>query len=288
MIEKKYINQDMNIELTSYIDNKQNVWFRGKDVAEILGYSDTRHALKRHVSKENKMIHLIQPKSCPGETPGQVQKAGVDVSPPPVQQGRWYTFINGPGFYELVFSSKLELAKRFRQWVFTTVLPSIRKYGQYKLFDSPWNKMIMIGNETDLHYKVVDLIRKYYPDTILVAGLGENQDTENKRLDSYKKGYMRGQPDLLVLDYHKDYKGLGIEFKSPTGNYYVSEAQKEMKKKYVNNGYAFILSNDYDKISKNIHEYMKGIRVPSKYCIKQFLNKDTLKMHYKVIHRIEK
>ena len=61
-----------------------------------------------------------------------------------------------------------------------------------------------------------------------------------------------------------------------------------MKKKYVNNGYAFILSNDYDKISKNIHEYMKGIRVPYKYCIKQFLNKDTLKMHYKLIHRIEK
>ena len=99
---------------------------------------------------------------------------------------------------------------------------------------------------------------------------------------------MRGQPDLLVLNYHKDYKGLGIEFKSPTGNYYVSEAQKEMKKKYVNNGYAFILSNDYDKISKNIHEYMKGIRVPCKYCIKQFLNKDTLKIHYKIIHRIEK
>ena len=74
----------------------------------------------------------------------------------------------------------------------------------------------MIGNETDLHFKVVDLIRRYYPDSILVAGLGENQDTEDKRLDSYKKGCMRGQPDLLVLNYHKDYKGLGIEFKSPT------------------------------------------------------------------------
>ena len=60
--------------------------------------------------------------------------------------------------------------------------------------------MIMIGNETDLHYKVVDLIRKYYPDSILVAGLGENQDTEDKRLDSYKKGYTRGQPDLMILN----------------------------------------------------------------------------------------
>ena len=49
----------------------------------------------------------------------------------------------------------------------------------------------MIGNETDLHYEVVDLIRKFknsfIPDSILVAGLGENQDTKDKRLDSYKK-----------------------------------------------------------------------------------------------------
>ena len=134
----------------------------------------------------------------------------------------------------------------------------------------------------------VTLKRRYYPDTILVAGLGENQDTDDKRLDSYKKGYTRGQPDLLVLNYHKDYKGRCIEFKSPTNNYQVSEAQKEMKKKYLKNGYAFILSNEYDRICKNIHEYMKDIRVPCKYCIKQFLNKDTLKTHYKVIHRIEK
>ena len=86
--------------------------------------------------------------------------------------------------------------------------------------------MIMIANETALHYKVVDLIRKYYPDSILVAGLGKNQDTEDKRLDSYKKGYTRGHSDLLVLNYHKDFKGLGIEFKSPTNYYHVSEAQK--------------------------------------------------------------
>ena len=167
-----------------------------------------------------------------------------------------------------MFSSRLEFAKRFRQWVFTTVPPSIRKYGQYKLHDSPWNKMIMIGNETDLHYKVVDLIRKYYLDSILVASLGENQDTDDKRLDSYKKGYTRGQPDLMILDYQRDYKDLCIEFKSPTNNYHVSEAKKEMKKKYVNNGYAFVLSNDYDRICMNIHDYMKGIRVPCNYCIR--------------------
>ena len=275
MIEKKFANKDLEIELTSYIDNQQNVWFRGRDVAEILGYSKTRDALLKHVDNEDKQ-QIFTPHASVHKT--------WTVGP----SGSLCTYINESVFYSLVLSSKLETAKKFKHWVTSQVLPSIRKYGQYKLFDSPWNKMIMIGNETDLHYKVVDLIRRYYPDSILVAGLEENQDTEDKRLDSYKKGYMRGQPDLMVLDYHKDYKGLCIEFKSPTNNYHVSEAQLEMKKKYFNNGYAFILSNDYDKICMNIHDYMKGIRMPCKYCIKHFYNKDTLEMHYKGIHRIEK
>ena len=90
------------------------------------------------------------------------------------------------------FILKIRICKKVQTLGNIASPPSIRKYGQYKLFDSPWNKMIMIGNETDLHYKVVDLMRRYYPDTILVAGLGKNQDTEDKRLDSYKKGYMRG------------------------------------------------------------------------------------------------
>ena len=307
VLEKKFANKDLGIELTSYIDKQQNVWFRGKDVAQILGYSDTDDAVRRHVSSENKMRQFIQPKCCPGKTPGQQNNNKLKFSPAktagqqtksvggvkttPQQndtRGKYCTFINEPGFYELVFGSKLEFAKKFRQWVFNTVLPSIRKYGQYKMFDSPWNKMIMIGNEIDLHYKVVQLIRNYYPDSILVAGLGENQDTEEKRLDSYKKGYLRGTPDLMILNYHKDYRGLCIEFKSPTNNYEVSESQIKIKEKYRNNDYAFILSNDYDKISKNIHKYMAGVRIPCKYCPTAFCSKKTLNKHYQVIHRIEK
>ena len=308
MLEKKFTSKELGIELSSFIDKQQNVWFLGKDVATILGYKDTDDAVRRHVSVENKMRQIIQPKCCPGKTPGQqnVVKSRGGETPPqqnntkvkccrpetPGQQndtrGKYYTFINEPGFYELVFGSKLEFAKKFRQWVFNTVLPSIRKYGQYKMFDSPWNKMIMIGNERDLHYKVVQLIRNYYPDSILVAGLGENQDTEEKRLDSYKKGYLRDTPDLMILNYHKDYRGLCIEFKSPTNNYEVSESQIKMKEKYRSNDYAFILSNDYDKISKLIHKYMAGVRIPCKYCPKAFRSKTTLNNHYKVIHRIEK
>ena len=54
MFEKKFANKDLGIELKSYIDKQQNVWFRGKDVAEILGFKDSVNALKRHVSLENK------------------------------------------------------------------------------------------------------------------------------------------------------------------------------------------------------------------------------------------
>ena len=291
MLEKKFKNVDLGIELTSYLDNQQNVFFLEKDVATILGYSNTKEALKRHVSEENKMIRFMQVNRRGRETrPQQNDNRGRETRPQQNDnRGKYYTIINEPGFYELVFGSKLEFAKKFRKWVFNTVLPSIRKYGYFKKFDNPNNKMFKIENETDLHYKVVQLIRNYYPNSILVAGLGENQDTEDKRLDSYKKGYQRGQPDLMILDFHKDYKGLCIEFKSPTNMYCVSESQLKMKEKYRNNEYAFILSNDYDKISKLIHKYMAGVRIPCKYCSKAFKNKKkTLNSQYKVIHRIVK
>ena len=122
----------------------------------------------------------------------------------------------------------------------------------------------------------------------MIPGLGENQDTPEKRINSWKKGYMRGQPDLMILDYHKDYQGLCIEFKCPTNNYNISEDQLKMEEKYCSNNYAFIISNDYDKISKLIHKYMAGVRIPCKYCTRAFINKEKLEIHYKVIHKIEK
>ena len=61
MLERKYNNIDLKIELTSYIDNKQNVWFKGKDIAKILGYSDTRNAIITLVSEENNILCITSP-----------------------------------------------------------------------------------------------------------------------------------------------------------------------------------------------------------------------------------
>ena len=56
MIEKKYANEDLEIELTSYIDDKQNFWFRKKGIAKILGYSVTDQAIRKHVSDNHKQL----------------------------------------------------------------------------------------------------------------------------------------------------------------------------------------------------------------------------------------
>ena len=287
MMEKTFKNEELGFELISYIDKRQNVWFKGKDVAQILCYSNTKKAVLNHVDSEDKQLICWGPQNgsgnnnkCWGTQNGSGKNSDL--------RGKYYTFINESGFYSLVLSSKLETAKKFKKWVTSQVLPSIRKFGYYKLFDNPNNKMFKIENEMDLHSKVVELIRNFYPVAIMVPGLGENQDTPGKRINSWKKGYMRGQPDLMILNYHKDYKGLCIEFKSPTNNYCVTESQLKMKEKYKNNGFAFILSNDYDKISKLIHKYMAGVRIPCEYCTKAFRNKKTLSSHYKVFHRIEK
>ena len=77
MIENKYISQDMNIELTSCIDSQQNLWFRGKEITEILGYSKTRDALLKHVDNEDKQLISWRPQNVDGRS--QVQN-------------RYYTF----------------------------------------------------------------------------------------------------------------------------------------------------------------------------------------------------
>ena len=135
MLEKKFKNEELGIEFLSFIDKKLRIWFKAKEVAQILGYKNTEHAVKRHVSENNKRTLLL---SCPPETGGQVQ-------------GRWIIFINEPGFYELVFRSRLPAAKMFRDWVFTKVLPSIRKYGYYKIIDSKRKQRVIF--EGKKYYK---------------------------------------------------------------------------------------------------------------------------------------
>ena len=66
---------------------------------------------------------------------------------------------------------------------------------------------VKIENEMDLHVKVVSFLKKRCPHSLFTITLGENQDTVHKRIDSFKKGYLRGSPDLIVNNLHKHYIG---------------------------------------------------------------------------------
>ena len=174
----------------------------------------------------------------------------------------------------------------FQDWVFSEVLPSIRKYGYYRMFNNPNTLTFKIEDEHDLHTKVVQFIRRFCPDILMVARLEENQDTK-KHIKSFKKGYMKGQPDLIIQNLHKKYNGLCIEFKTPQLNGVLSEQQKNLIDRYEDNGYNCIVSNDYDLIVKEINDYMHDIGIKCTYCKRKFISRETLKRHEEYFHRIK-
>ena len=134
-----------------------------------------------------------------------------------------------------------------------------------------------IENETDLHTKVVSFLKKRYPHSIFSVGLGENQDSVNKRIDSFKKGYLRGTPDIIVHNLHKHYTGLAIEFKSPNRRGVMSDDQSKMLMQYQNNGFKTIVSNDYDYIIQQLIEYFRDVRIMCSYCPRRFISSQSLK-----------
>ena len=93
-------------------------WFLGKDMADILGYTNTAKAIRDHVDDEDKLTERIVLSG----------------------QSREMYIINESGLYSLILSSKLPNAKAFKRWVTSEVLPAIRKHGLYakeELLDNP-------------------------------------------------------------------------------------------------------------------------------------------------------
>ena len=90
-------------------------WFVGFDVADALGYKNQSDAIMKHVAEEDRRV---------------IQKSQITTLADIPNRG--FTFINESGLYALIFGSKLESAKRFKHWVTSEVLPSIRKTGGYQ------------------------------------------------------------------------------------------------------------------------------------------------------------
>ena len=198
-------------------------------------------------------------------------------------------YLNASRLYSLVFGSMLESAKAFKRWVTKDVLPSIRKTGRYDYcIDHKYNNMLTfkIENEMVLHVKVVSFLKKRYPHSLFTVTLGENQDTVHKRIDSVKKGYFRGSPDLIINNLHKHYTGFCIEFKSPKGNGVLSPDQSMTLLQYQNNGFKTLVSNDYDQIIEQIIEYFRDVRIKCSFCPRRLISSQSLRNHIKGFHKM--
>ena len=98
-------------------------WFVGKEVATALGYVDTINTIKKHVDEEDRTKGM----GCQNGTPSIKDSLGREQYP---------VYINESGVYALILSSKLPTAKKFKRWVTSEVLPSIRKTGGYRKPDA--------------------------------------------------------------------------------------------------------------------------------------------------------
>ena len=157
----KFQNNSINV-----LGSKEKPMFFASQIAKALGYIKPQNSVSVHVWDCNKLL-LSSYKSKYPES-GHI----MDLHPNT-------TIINEAGLYQLIFASKLDKAKEFQQWVFSDVLPSIRRTGSFQIPKLVNNQFLML-NERNLHEKVVDYIRKYYCDVLFNASLGELQDTSEK------------------------------------------------------------------------------------------------------------
>lgn len=171
-------------------DANGNPWFVGKDVAENLGYIRERDAIRDHVDPEDKVllkqkngmgvVVLNENGSKSGKTPpleiNGINENGSKVResrtlgnpfPSPINitglnvPPRGLTIINESGMYSLIFGSKLESARRFKHWVTSEVLPSIRRTGGYSMKESDDSTSNTVDEKLDEIMKQIQSIKAY-------------------------------------------------------------------------------------------------------------------------------
>lgn len=115
-------------------DEQGEPWFVGKDVAQVLGYSDTNKAVAMHVDNEDKKLN--------DKTSSSFGQRGA-------------TLINESGLYSLILSSKLPQAREFKRWVTSEVLPQIRRTGGYIPVDDTDDEKLILAKAVGIFQRTV-------------------------------------------------------------------------------------------------------------------------------------
>ena len=204
-------------------------YFVGKDVAEVLGYSDTFGALKKHVDDEDKQ-------NCQNDS---------------FESNRGLIVINESGLYSLILSSKLPKVKEFKHWVTSEVLPSIRKHGMYATDELINNPDIAIAAFTAL--KEEREKTRQLTETVAVQN---QQIAELKQKASCYDVVLNCKDLVSITEIAKNYgtsgrwlneklHELGIQFKRGDG--------WSLYKKYASKGYTSTKNKIRHRSNGNVH-----------------------------------
>ena len=176
-------NAEFGSVRTTVIDGEP--FFVGKDVAEILGYSNVRDAIIKHVDDEDKGVA-----KC--DTLGGMQDL---------------TIINESGLYSLILRSQLPKARKFKRWVTSEVLPAIRRHGVYAIDEILENPDLAIAALTQLKEE-----RKRRKELELTAAVQKQQIAELKPKASYYDLILQNRNTVPVTQIAKDYGMSGRRF----------------------------------------------------------------------------
>lgn len=222
-----FTNKEFGTIRTITIDNEP--WFVGKDVAESLGYSNPQKAIRDHVDEEDKTVN---------ETFTVNGTKGI--------------LINESGLYSLILGSKLPTAKRFKHWVTSEVLPSIRRHGLYAIDDILANPDIAIAALQEL--KAERAKRQQLENRVAVQ---TQQIAEMKPKASYYDVVLNCKDLVAISVIAKDYgssarrmnKWLhekGIQFRQPSGIWLLYQ-------RYADKGFTSTKTTTFTGNDGNIH-----------------------------------
>lgn len=176
------------------IEKDGEPWFVGKDVAIALGYTDLNKAIAMHVDDEDKLN----------------DKMASSLG----QRGGW--FINESGLYSLVLSSKLSTAKKFKRWVTSEVIPSIRKTGSYSALD-----MTQLSPEMQM--------LKLLTDKAIATELAQKQQEQHLQLVEQKVEGIRELVGINPNQWREDCRRLIVRIANRMGgNEYIRDVNAEV------------------------------------------------------------
>ncbi len=203
-------------------------YFVGKDVADILGYANTRKALIDHIDDEDKGVT-----KC--DTLGGKQDLII---------------INESGLYSLILSSKMPNAKKFKRWVTSEVLPAIRKHGLYATDDLIANPDLAIVAFTALKEE-----REKNKELMAAVAIGQQQIAEMKPKATYYDVVLKCRDAVNISVIAKDYGWSAMRM-----NEYLHEKGIQYKQGTIWLLYQKYAPNGYTKTNTHIYEDSKGIQ----------------------------